>query len=291
MLQIVDFQKPIPSYLNEKQNIIRLVLFTSLFALVFINTYSPFGADRWYNLTRFEFFTFSSLVILVGVLVVVISRIIMYHTSKKHSIIIWQYLVWIGAEIFSMAIVYTLFEKLFLKDPRLFTELVKNSSRNTALVLLLPYSISWLYFSWRDKKEQIERLADSPPSSDNSRNMIPFYDDKGILKFSVMKENLLYLESAENYVNICYLNKGKVSKYLLRDTLKKMEESFIGTEIVRCHRSYIVNFEKVKVIRKDKDGLKLEFDNPSMADIPVSKTYVNTVMQTFSKYCHTVDGG
>jgi hypothetical protein len=287
----MDFQKPIPSYLNGKQNIIRLVIFTSLFALIFINTYSPFGADRWYNLTRFQFFTFSSLTILVGVLVVVISRIIMYHFSKKHTFILWQYLLWIGAEILSMALAYTLFEKIFLKDPRLFSELLKNSSRNTALVLLLPYSVLWLYFSWRDKKEQIERLAESPAFSDNSRNMIPFYDDKGILKFSVMKENLLYLESAENYVNICYLNKGKVSKYLLRDTLKKMEESFSGTEIVRCHRSYIVNFEKVKVIRKDKDGLKLEFDNPSMADIPVSKTYVNTVMQTFSKYCHTVDPG
>jgi hypothetical protein len=287
----MDFQKPIPSYLNEKQNIIRLVLFTSLFALVFINTYSPFGADKWYNLTRLQFFTFSSLTILVGVLVVVISRIIMYHVSKEYSIILWQYLAWIGAEVFSMALAYTLFEKVILKDPRLFTELLKNSATNTALVLLLPYSVLWLYFSWRDKKQQIEKLADSPSSSDNSRNMVPFYDDKGILKLSVMKENLLYLESAENYVNICYLNKGKVSKYLLRDTLKKMEESFSGTEIVRCHRSYIVNFEKVKVIRKDKDGLKLEFDYPSMTDIPVSKTYVNTVMQTFSKYCHTVDPG
>jgi hypothetical protein len=73
-----DFQKPIPSYINEKQNIIRLVLFTSLFALVFINAYSPFGAGKWYSLTRLQFFTYSSLTILVGVLVVVISRIIMY---------------------------------------------------------------------------------------------------------------------------------------------------------------------------------------------------------------------
>jgi hypothetical protein len=286
---MIDFQKPIPPYLNEKQNIIRLILFTSLFALVFINAYSPFGADRWYNLTRFEFFTYSSLTILLGVLVVVISRILMYHVCKRHTINIWQYLLWIFAEVFSMALAYGLFEKLFLKDARMFTELIKNSSRNTALVLLLPYSVLWLYFSWRDKKEQIERLADSPPFSDNARNMIPFYDDKGILKFSIKKENLLYLESAENYVNICYLNKGKVSKYLLRDTLKKIEENFSGTEIVRCHRSYMVNFEKVKVIRKDKDGLKLEFDNPAVTDIPVSKTYVNTVMQTFSKYCQTGD--
>ena len=286
---MIDFQKPIPPYLNEKQNIIRLILFTSLFALVFINAYSPFGADRWYNLTRFEFFTYSSLTILLGVLVVVISRILMYHVCKRHTINIWQYLLWIFAEIFSMALAYGLFEKLFLKDARMFTELVKNSSRNTALVLLLPYSVLWLYFSWRDKKEQIERLADNPYSSENSRDMIPFYDDKGILRFSIKKENLLYLESAENYVNICYLNKGKVSKYLLRDTLKKIEENFSGTEIVRCHRSYMVNFEKVKVIRKDKDGLKLEFDNPSVTDIPVSKTYVNTVMQTFSKYFQAGD--
>ncbi len=288
---MIDFQKPIPPYLNEKQNIVRLVLFTSLFALVFINTYSPFGADRWYNLTRLEFFTYSSLTILLGVLVVVLSRILMYHVCKRHIINIWQYLLWIFGEILIMALVYALFEKLFLKDTRLFADLVRNSSRNTALVLLLPYSILWLYFSWQDKKEQIERLADFQPLSDNTRNMIPFYDDKGILKFSIKKENLLYLESAENYVNICYLNKGKVSKYLLRDTLKKIEENFSGTEIIRCHRSYMVNFEKVKVIRKDKDGLKLEFDNPSVTDIPVSKTYVSSVMQTFSKYCQAIDGG
>jgi len=286
---MVDFQKPVPPYLNEKKNLVRLILFTSLFALVFINLYSPFGAEKWFKLTRFEFFSYSSLIILTGVLVVVISRIIMYKVCKKNTINIWQYLLWIIAEIFLMALFYALFEKLYLKDQRLFEEIVKVSSRNTSLVLLLPYSVLWLYFSWIDKKEQIARLADIQIFSSNIREMIPFYDDKGILKFSINKENLLYLESAENYVSICYLNKGKVSKYMLRDTLKKVEESFSGTEIIRCHRSYMVNFDKVKVIKKDKYGLTLELDNPSVMDIPVSKTYVNTVMQTFSKYCQTTD--
>jgi DNA-binding LytR/AlgR family response regulator len=127
--------------------------------------------------------------------------------------------------------------------------------------------------------------------SGNTRDMIPFYDDKSILKFSVKKESLLYLEATENYISICYLNKGKVSKYLLRDTMKKMEENFSGTEIIRCHRSFMVNFEKVKVIRKDKDGLKLELDNPSVIDIPVSKTYAENVMQTFSRFSQFTDAG
>jgi len=92
---MVDFEKPVPPYLNEKANIVRLVIFTSLFALIFINIYFPFGADKWFNLTRLEFFTFSSLTILTGVLVVVISRIIMYNVCRRRSIMIWHYLLWI----------------------------------------------------------------------------------------------------------------------------------------------------------------------------------------------------
>lgn len=286
---MVDLRKPIPSYLNEKGNIIRLIMFTALFALVFINIYAPFGSDKWFDLTRLQFFTFSSLVILTGVLVVVLSRIIMYYYGRNHLLSYYKYFAWIFAEIMAMALFYALFQKFVLKDVRILIEIVKQSARNTALVLLLPYSIMWLYFSWRDKKEQIEKMAGITALSGNIRDMIPFYDDKSELKFSVKKENLLYLESAENYVNICYLSKGKISKYLLRDTLKKMEETFTGTEIIRCHRKFMVNFEKVKVIRKDKDGLKLELDSPSAIDIPVSKTYVDNVMQTFSRFSRMTD--
>jgi hypothetical protein len=285
---MIDLREPIPTYLIDKKNIVRLILFTSLFALVFINIYSPFGANRWFNLTRLQFLTYSSLVILTGVLVLVISRIIMYHFCRKHIINILQYILWIFAEILCMALFYALFEKLVLKDIRIFPDLVKISARSTALVLLLPYSVLWLYFSWKDKKEQINRLAENKSFPVNPREMIAFYDEKKVLRLSIKTESLLYIESAENYVSICYLDEDKVSKYLLRDTLKKMEVIFAGTEIIRSHRSYLVNFEKVKVIRKDKDGLKLELDSPVAIDIPVSKTYVDTVMQTFSKYCRTL---
>jgi hypothetical protein len=285
-----DLQKQIPQYLVRKKNIIRLILFTSFFALVFINIYSPFGADRWYNVTRLEFLTYSSFVILTGVLVVVLSRIIMYHVCLKKIITLGQYLIWIFVEIMFMALFYSVFEKFILKDTRLFEELVKLSARNTALVLLLPYSVMWLYLAYRDKKDQIRELTESRSFSDNPRDMYPFYDDKSTLKFSVNKDSLLYIEATENYVNIYYLNKGKVSKYLLRDTMKKMEEIFEGTAVIRCHRSYMINSEKVKVIRKEKEGLVLELDNQAVRDIPVTRTYVENVIQKFSMYSHQAGG-
>lgn len=284
-----DFQKPIPQYLIDKRNILNLILFTALFALIFINIYAPFGSDQWFDLTKLQFFTFSSLVILLGVLVVVISRIIMYFTCKKNIISIFQFLAWIAAEVFAMALFYALFEKFALHDKRAFTYLVKISAQNTALVLLLPYSVAWLYLSWRDKKEQIKILAEGTQASDNTPDMVAFYDDKSVLKFSVKKENLLYMEASENYITIFYLNKGKVSKYLLRATMKKMEENFTGTGILRCHRSYMVNFEKVKVIRKDKEGLKLAIDNPDVMDIPISKSYVDNIMQNFLKFSESAE--
>ncbi|MBP8960214.1 MAG: LytTR family transcriptional regulator [Bacteroidales bacterium] len=285
----MDFQKPIPSYLVDKRNIIKLILFTALFALVFINIYSPFGADKWFDLTRLEFFTYSSIVILTGMLVVVISRVIMYSVCKRRLITLLQYIAWIACEIFTMALFYALFEKLILKDVREFTELVKVSAMTTTLVLLLPYSISWLYFSWQDKKQYIEKMEEMTNLSGNPRDMIAFYDDKSELEFSVKKESLLYIEANGNYVNIYYENKGKVSKYLLRSTMKRMEEKFKDTDVIRSHRSFMVNFGKVKVIRKDDDGLKLGFDNTEVADIPVSKTYVENVMQTFSKFSRFED--
>jgi hypothetical protein len=281
---MIETEKPIPAYLTKKDNITRLVILTAAFALVFINIYAPFGVQTWYNVTKWELLAYSSLVILTGVLVVVISRIIMFFIAKKHPILLWQYLVWILAEVTSMAIFYTLFEKLFLHDERFIGDIFQASIKNTALVILLPYSVLWLYFSWREKKLQLLKLTENPPSIDASKNMLPFHDEKGELRFSVKLENFLYLESADNYVKIYYLDKDKIARFTLRNTIKRLEESLKGTEIIRCHRSYMVNFEKVKILRKDKDELCLELDVPNAVDLPVSKTYIESVMEIFTRF-------
>ena len=75
--------RKIPAYYYEKSNLIRLVLFTAFFDLIFINIYKPFSSLTWYPVSEFKFFIFSSLVILTGVLAVAISRVIMYFYTRK----------------------------------------------------------------------------------------------------------------------------------------------------------------------------------------------------------------
>ena len=276
----------IPAYLYTKNNIIRLVLFTALFALFFINVFQPFGSREWYaDISDFKYFFFSSLIILTGMLVVVISRWLMYRFSKKREPVYWQYFAWITAEILTMALFYSLFIYFAIEQNQSdFSAIMRQSTANTAWVLILPYSILWLYFALKEKKRLLEQQQEQPEMQ-AKKQLIAFPDEKGELRISLMLNSLLYIESADNYVTIFYLNKSKLSNYLLRNSLKWIDENITPeTPLVRCHRSYIVNLDNVKVLQKTKNGIFIELDTINTPDIPVSKTYYSQVMEKFSRY-------
>ena len=126
------YEKPIPEYLNKKGNIVTLILFTAIFALVFINVYAPFGADSYLEISGIRLFLYSSFVILTGMLVVVISRIVMYLLSQKRTLSYWRYILWVIAEILVMAFVYSIYVKFILADIRDFMEIFNASMKNTS---------------------------------------------------------------------------------------------------------------------------------------------------------------
>lgn len=274
----------LPDYICEKKNIIRLVTLTALFALVFINIYKPFSSSSWYPVSDFKFFVFSSLIILTGVLVVVISRLIMYYWSRMNHITYGQYAVWILLEIFFMSLFYTIYT-LSVNPEREWLGIFKESSVNTALVLLLPYAAIHLYLSYLDGKKQLKLLESRQQAEEEiKQNSYFFYDEKNELRLSIKRETLLYIEAADNYVYIWYLNKEQPTKFVLRNTLKSIETTLRDTSVIRCHRSYMVNFEQVKVLRKGKEGIYLELAIEKVPDIPISKTYSEKVMKWVMNY-------
>lgn len=270
----------IPEYINKKKNIVRLVGFTALFALVFINIYKPFSSSGWYKVSEFMFFVYSSIIILTGVLVVVISRLIMYFYSKRHKISYLKYGIWVFIEIFLMSCFYT-FYTLLLNTDRDIMEIFEGSLKNTTLVLLLPYIVLWFYFGWRDSIEKLAVIENPDELTFMLPGSIAFTDEKGVLRLSLSGSDLLYIESSDNYVWIHYTVNEKLKRYLLRNTLKNLERELENTMVTRCHRSFLVNLERVKVIRRDKDGLYIELDAPSSNDLPVSKSYQRKVSEKF----------
>ena len=277
-------EKKIPAYLISRKNIITLVIFTAIFALVFINVYAPFGVNNWFNVTKIELFLYSSFVILTGMLVVVISRVIMYLFSHISPINYWQYALWVLVEILSMAFVYSIFVKFILVDSRDFIDIWSVSIKNTSLVLIIPYVLLWMFFSWKDKNEKLDQISESEKAVTNTKVMVPFYDEKGIMRISIKQDDLIYLSAADNYVTMHYIDGSKVSKMLIRNSMKFIESELKNFNIIRCHRSYMVNFSKVKMIRKDSDGLQIDLDLDPVISLPVSKKYSEVVMEAFGRY-------
>lgn len=276
----------IPPVIYRKKNLIYLVVFTSVFALLFINLYEPFNSSEWYGLSETQYLLYSSLLILAGVCVVVISRIIMFYYTKKNTISYGRYALWIFCEILAMSLIYTIIS-YSLDEKKLFLNVYKISIKNTSLIILLPYTIFTLIILWQEKTAQLESIKENDMEhSDNKSNIITFYDEKGIMKLSIKKESLYYIESADNYVSIWYRDKQRVTKFLLRNTLKNIEEQFSGTNIMRCHRAYVVNFDQVKIAKKNPGGIVLDLGVEQIPELPVSKSYGEKVTKWFISSLH-----
>jgi DNA-binding LytR/AlgR family response regulator len=99
----------------------------------------------------------------------------------------------------------------------------------------------------------------------------------------VRSDQIFWIESADNYIKVHYLDKGKIASFMIRNTLKNIENSFAHTSLVRCNRSTVVNFDKVKILRKEQEGIFLVLDHEAVPDVPVSRTYASRVLSRFSE--------
>ncbi len=204
----------------------------------------------------------------------------MYFYVKKHEISYWKYAFWVFLEILFMSLFYTIYTLAIGKE-RDTMEVFKTCIINTSLVLLLPYTVVWFYFGWRESVANLEKLSGINFSATSYFGNIPFYDENGVLRISINKKDLLYIESCDNYVTIYYSGNDSIKKYLLRNRLKNIENELLRTNIIRCHRTYLVNLEKAKVIRKETDGLYIELDTKDAKEIPVSKSYQKKISEKF----------
>lgn len=206
---------------------------------------------------------------------------------KKHSITYLQYIFWVVGEILAVSLFFTLFT-LFLveEDNRNFTEIFKNSTINGSILLLLPYSILWLYFNRREKKQVIQfNLQENRVSDTLEKRNITFYDEKGNLRITVPHEDILYIDSINNFITVHYLNQYRLSHFLIRNSLTKMSDDLNNdSQLIRCHRNYMVNPEKVKVLHKNKGQITLELEDVNSTAIPVSSLYYEKFISEFSDY-------
>jgi hypothetical protein len=170
----LDFMgKPIPEYLTTKSSMYKIMVFTAVFAVLFINIFKPFESYRWVekffpaNNQAFVYLVVSVLFVLIGVSVLAMSRVMMYKFIQKHQgISFFEYAAWIIMEIFFTSVVFTICA-VFIRDDLHWVfsidefgkiySVLRMAIISTSCIVLLPYAVYWLYLSNEDKKRSLMR--------------------------------------------------------------------------------------------------------------------------------------
>jgi len=254
--------------LDKKWDRYLLILVVFIFSVLFLNVFEPFNIARWYSDSGFiQFLRLSSYGFVIAI-VFLFTQFPLRRIFKVQQFSIKSYLLWLIIEIALINLVY-----IFLYGNPIgnFRNDLGFSLRYTLMSIWLPYSFAILIVYYKNQRAEIESLK-SNANKPIEKRLIIFKDENGKIKFSVLAKDLLLLESTDNYVSVFYILENKVQRKLLRNTLKNMEEMLKENNILRCHRSFMVNPANVNFMQKEGKKLNLKlnhFDKP----VPVSEKY------------------
>lgn len=283
-----------PRYLLGKHQLILTVLFAAFFSLVFLLVSIPFSNNAWFKLGGGEVFLFTAFFYLISLSVVVFSKMGLYLMRSAANFTFFHYLLWNFGEVLLLALLYTFFTIegarfgiLDLEEMN-FWRLLLSAVVYSTISLGIPYALASLNFVIEEKDNTIRLMnygnvaGDALPAPGGDKR-ITLFDNGGALKFSVFQDNLYFIEADDNYIQVWYTDRtGELKKYMLRCRLKTIEESFSDSDLVRCHRKYIVNIRKVRLLSAGREGYALELEQDGVPVLPVSKTYEQAVLARFN---------
>lgn len=276
----------IPKYLLEKKNMMLSVVFITLFSILFLFIYSPFSSTTWFNLLRTSSLALTVLFYLIAISILVVSKLLMYNLQKKILITKRLYVVWLSLELIAISFAYA-FYTMAVVSPQggVFIVIMGKSLYCIAAMLAIPYTIFAFYSVIRSQKEELQMLRHSRAQrggEGQDKLLVNLCDNNKVTRMTVSIDSLFYLESQENYMKIHYENGGEIQHYMIRCKTKNIEESLAGTTMLRCHRSYIINISKIKLLKDKKVNNYVILKHPAIKPIPVSKTYYPDIIRAIS---------
>lgn len=190
---------------------------------------------------------------------------------RKRILSHFAHCIWCALEIIITCAFIAMFISLSSRgDIPYFDALYRNLAMY-APIMVIPYFIIFPIVIIRENAEK--KFEEAPEGS-----IMKFRDSNHLLKFTASDSAVLFIEAQENYLKINYEENDVVKEYVLRASMKSVEQMCTEHNILRCHRSFYVNVKRINILRKDREGIiYIEMNNPGAKQVPVSKTYYDRI--------------
>lgn len=264
------FQVPYPKV--SFKMFVRVILLIGISVIFILTVFQPFGTARFKHeykyliLSGYGFVIFS-----VGILYYWVTNFLIPQKVKDKWSIVHE-VVYLFFNVMVCLIACYMYYGIVFDSKMNFTRFF-DFLLHAGSVAILPVAgyLLFIYLQYKEVSHFDTKGALTSNENDLSSKVKLTGSNKNE-KLEIKIDDLLFVKSNDNYVIIYLLENGKLSKKMLRNTLNKID-ALAGEQLVKCHRSYLVNTSKIINIEGNITNSQLSIQGLDQK-IPVSRSYV-----------------
>ncbi|MCP5063157.1 MAG: LytTR family transcriptional regulator [Ignavibacteriae bacterium] len=276
----IILNRPFPLLETKKEKIFfsfSFGIFISLFLLIF----QPFGTssierNKILYLTGFGFIT--TIVMLFNFFITMNSSKVFFSSENWN---VWKFIILNFIMIIPIAILNWIYAVAMTKHANLdFSFAVISFLKfifSTITIGFFPFLLLTLYLEQKLRYKNLnisarlnQQLAEKSLNISEKNDMNFDFHNSNI---KILVDDILCVKSMGNYVTLYFLKEKQLEKEIIRTTMKKIEADILdNSKIIRCHKSYFVNLNKVITTSGNARSLYLQISELDF-QIPVSRNY------------------
>jgi len=270
--------KPYPFNGDLKHNT-KIIFFISVGVFVFLFLFQPLQIDalalrdKYFLVIGLGIITFLSLSLNLLILPSLFSKLLIGSSWNVKKEILWD--IWI---LFTIGFGYFLYYKALGIMVFGFDMIIK-----MMLIAIVPISVLIVFNRNRLLRSHL-KLANELNIKLKEHKSLPeklvhFVSDYQKDNLSIKVSLVLFVRSANNYIEVFWKEDQAVKSQMVRCSLTKAEEILKDDKFIfKCHRSYLANINHIDKIEGSQQGYRLFFEKVDFP-VPVSKNYADKLKE------------
>jgi DNA-binding LytR/AlgR family response regulator len=265
--------------LDTVQSRWKLIIFCGVFNCIFLNIFKPFNINQWFDNVNAPLIVVLTLFSVAGMIALSLTQFVLRWIFDLQLTTRIGFFAWLLVDIFFISIAVHTVDIIFLDLPLFNLSEYLENLKHTLLVLALPYFIGILLLYVQQQLEVVKELKELTLKANKPVNPVEnvtITDENGKVAMNVQLRNIVYFKSEDNYILLYYKFENELKKELIRTNLKKLEQELRQPNLIRIHRSYMINSQNLLSAVKTSRGYKVRMEVEPQHHLPVSATYHRT---------------
>lgn len=260
-----------------EENKWKIILPISIFILFFMPVFQPFGLsefqspDKLLILAGYGLVTFIILMIDMILIPVVFPKV---YSEEKWTV--FKEMLNFLLILFTIGLGNLVYSHFYIGFRLTFQNILIFQLFTVAIGIIPVIAIVMIKQSYLNRKNAVSAGMITSglhprPDVETQFSALKIYSEGGKEELEILFDDLLFIKSEGNYISTGHIKKGKMARNLIRNTMKYAEDLVAPFPAAyKCHRSWIVNLDKIEKVSGNSQGLKLTlagFEEP----VPVAR--------------------